>query len=201
MSTDAAARTDLPEAARGWNWGAFLLNWIWGLGNRTPIALLALIPLVGFVMMVVLGIRGNAWAWQNDTWKSVDHFRRTQRHWAIAGVIVWTVMILITVGSVWGMVSLMKGNGAYELSLERLRASPAIIEVFGEPLEDGFMPMGSVDISGGSGSADLEIWISGPKASGTAYAKAVREAGIWHLTSLIARVDDSEDVIRVFPGD
>lgn len=197
MRTDASAQTELPPEARGWNWGAFLLSWIWGLGNRTPIALLALIPVVNFVMMFVLGAKGNAWAWKNDTWKGVDHFRKTQRNWAIAGFIVWIAGIVIVGGAVWGMVSLMKGNGAYELSLEKLRTSPAIIEAFGEPLDDGFMPMGSVNISGGSGSANLEIGISGPKASGTAYSKAVRAAGIWRLTYLSARVDGSEKVIVV----
>ena len=39
-----------PELDR-WNWGAFLLTWIWGLGNSVFIALLALIPLVNIVMM------------------------------------------------------------------------------------------------------------------------------------------------------
>lgn len=32
-----------PEIDR-WNWGAFLLNWIWGVGNNTFIALLTLVP-------------------------------------------------------------------------------------------------------------------------------------------------------------
>lgn len=201
MSTDATPRTELPEGVRGWNWGAFLLNWIWGLGNRTPIALLALIPVIGFLMMIVLGVKGNAWAWQNDSWKNVSHFRRTQRYWAIAGFIVWGSMIVIIVGIVFAMLTVMKNNGAYDQSLERLRASPAVAETFGEPLEEGFMPWGSIEVSGGSGSADLEIGISGPKASGTAYSKAVREAGIWRLTYLSARIDGSEELIVVIPGD
>ena len=25
----------LPSELRGWNWGAFFLNWVWGLGNQT----------------------------------------------------------------------------------------------------------------------------------------------------------------------
>ena len=35
-----------PEIDR-WNWGAFLLSWIWGVGNNTFIALLSLVPIVG----------------------------------------------------------------------------------------------------------------------------------------------------------
>ena len=30
----------LPDQLRGWNWGAFLLNVLWGIGNSTFIALL-----------------------------------------------------------------------------------------------------------------------------------------------------------------
>jgi len=53
-----------PEIDR-WNWGAFLLNWIWGIGNNTFIALLMFVPFVNFIMPFVLGVKGSTWAWQN----------------------------------------------------------------------------------------------------------------------------------------
>ena len=34
---------NIPDGVRGWSWGAFLLNWIWAIGNKTWIGLLALI--------------------------------------------------------------------------------------------------------------------------------------------------------------
>ncbi|HLH89365.1 MAG TPA: hypothetical protein VKX28_13005 [Xanthobacteraceae bacterium] len=39
-------RAVVPPEIRRWNWGAFPLHWIWGIGNDTYIALLTLIPLV-----------------------------------------------------------------------------------------------------------------------------------------------------------
>ena len=195
MSNLDQPKTELPQEARRWNWGAFLLTWIWGLGNRTPIALLGLIPLVNIVMMFVLGAKGNAWAWQNDTWKGVDHFKRTQRHWAIAGVIVWLGLIVIVGGTFWGIQSLIKGAGGYQLTMETLRASPEVKEVFGEPLEEGFMPMGSVETSGGQGRSDLQISISGPKAAGWAYSRAIKEFGTWRITSLVVVVDGTNQKI------
>src|SRR6516162_11951094 len=45
--SDLTVRPDpkaIPAEIKRWNWGAFLLNWIWGIGNQTYIALLALIP-------------------------------------------------------------------------------------------------------------------------------------------------------------
>ena len=199
MAQTADDTPELPADMRGWNWGAFLLTWIWGLGNRTPIALLALIPGVGFVMMIVLGLKGTEWAWRNETWKGVEHFRSTQRNWAIAGMIVWAGLAIIGAGSFFGLQAIMKGNGAYELTMQELRSSPQIQTVFGEPLEDGFFPHGSVNVEGGGGTADLSIGISGPRATGTAYAKGVREFGAWRLTGLVVRVDGTDRLIELIP--
>ncbi len=85
----------IPQEIRGWNWGAFLLSWIWGLGNSVWIALLALIPYVGLIMAIVLGVKGNEWAWQNKRWDSIEHFKRTQSAWAKWGVIVFVASIIV----------------------------------------------------------------------------------------------------------
>jgi hypothetical protein len=89
------ATTAAPAEVKRWNWGAFLLTWIWGIGNQVWIALLALIPLVGLVMMFVLGAKGNEWAWEKRRWDSVESFHSTQRKWAIAGLIVWAAGIVL----------------------------------------------------------------------------------------------------------
>ncbi|MCK4501069.1 hypothetical protein KAU11_11275 [Candidatus Babeliales bacterium] len=87
--------SQLPPEIRGWNWGAFFLNWIWGLGNSTYIALLCLIPFVNIVMIFILGAKGNQWAWQNKRWNSIEHFKRVQTNWGIAGFIVFIISVLI----------------------------------------------------------------------------------------------------------
>ena len=43
----------IPAEIDRWNWGAFLLNWIWGIGNNTYIALLTFVPFFGFIWMFV----------------------------------------------------------------------------------------------------------------------------------------------------
>ncbi len=191
--------SELSAELRGWNWGAFLLSWIWGLGNRTPVALLALIPLVGFVMMFVLGIKGNQWAWQNENWRSAGDFRRTQKNWAIAGFLVWLAFIVIGVGSVWGLHSLMTSNGAYLKTMETLRTDAGVSAAYGTPIEAGWIVSGSVSIENSRGSADLEIPFSGPKQGGTAYSEAERSEGVWRLTYLATRADGSEEVVIVVP--
>ena len=49
----------VPPELKGWNWGAFLLNWIWGIGNSTYIALLMFVPFVNIVMFFMLGAKGH----------------------------------------------------------------------------------------------------------------------------------------------
>ncbi len=87
----------VPPEILGWNWGAFFLNWIWGLGNSTFIALLTLIPFVNLIMVFVLGAKGSAWAWQNKKWDSVEHFKSVQKKWTMAAFILIGIFVGITV--------------------------------------------------------------------------------------------------------
>jgi hypothetical protein len=73
----------IPEAIKGWSWGGFLWGWIWAIGNKTWIGLLALIPYVGLIVIIYLGIKGRELAWRNKQWDSVEHFIEVQRKWAL----------------------------------------------------------------------------------------------------------------------
>ncbi|PSB13709.1 serine/threonine protein kinase [filamentous cyanobacterium CCP2] len=84
----------IPPEIRGWNWGAFLLPGIWVLINQVWIGLIVWIPYVGFIMQFVLGAKGNEWAWKSRRWESVEAFKRHQRRWTIAGLIVWGLLFL-----------------------------------------------------------------------------------------------------------
>lgn len=90
------------------NWGAFLLSWIWGIGNKTYITLIMLvawllgfIPFVGALLVLGIhiwfGIKGNEWAWQNKRFPSIKAFHEYQKKWAIAGIIIsilWLSLIV-----------------------------------------------------------------------------------------------------------
>ncbi len=124
---DPAARPEpkaIPAEIDRWNWGAFLLNWIWGVGNNTFIALLTLIPFLGILIMpFVLGAKGSAWAWRNGRWDSVQHFKRVQRLWAIWGAIIW-IGAIVFFGGIFGSVFYsLKHSAAYELAVSQLQAS------------------------------------------------------------------------------
>ncbi|MCB0209200.1 MAG: DUF4339 domain-containing protein [Anaerolineae bacterium] len=92
----------IPQEIRGWNWGAFWLGAIWGLSNNTWISLLVAVPYLNFLMIFIMGFKGNEWAWQNKRWDSIDHFKRVQRAWAYWGfgvVGVFFIILLIAANS------------------------------------------------------------------------------------------------------
>jgi hypothetical protein len=83
----------VPEDVKGWSWGAFLLNWVWAIGNRTWIGLLAFLPYIGFVVAIVLGMKGREWAWRNKRWESFEHFQTVQKRWSF-----WGVFLVLGIG-------------------------------------------------------------------------------------------------------
>ncbi len=113
----------LPRGIRGWSWGAFLLNWFWGPFNGTWIALLCLVPGIGFVMAIILGFKGREWAWRNRRWDSVDHFNRVQRRWSIGALIVWLLPIAFAVVTslIWpdAFETSRTPSGAVRVSIDR----------------------------------------------------------------------------------
>lgn len=188
--------TEIPRELDRWNWGAFLLNWIWGLGNHTFVALLALIPGVGFVMMVVLGLRGSRWAWKNGAWRDAEHFRRTQRAWGIAGAIVWLVVIGLVGALIFSLPAIMKNSDAYRITMETLRADQRVTEALGTEIESDFWINGSINVdAGGSGQARLSIPLTGDKGYGTAYSQGVRRGGIWDMRLIYVVVDGASEPI------
>ncbi len=111
--------TELPEELQKFNWGAFLLVWIWGLGNKAyftlyslTLIIIAMIPVVnlltfplGLGFAIYCGMKGNEWAWAADTKKDIAHFNKIQKNWMIAGIVVAVVSILFS--ALMGLVSLM----------------------------------------------------------------------------------------------
>ena len=92
------------EELRRFNWGGFLLGWVWAFGHRLWLwGALGLIPLVSVVVQLVLGFRGNRIAWENGSYESEEELRRKERVWAWAAVCVWLgVLVFLLVISFAG---------------------------------------------------------------------------------------------------
>lgn len=174
---------EFPPEARGWNWGAFCLTWIWGICNGTYIALLCLIPAVSFVMMFILGAKGNEWSWNNKDWASVEEFHRAQKRWAIAGLSLWAVfvtfVVVVPIGLLgWGVktewpqiTEMFKDFGPHRkfcnYALQEAERNPRLTEQLGAPL----LPNGPSETYAGKGYFETAIPVRGPKGEGTLYVR------------------------------
>ncbi len=186
-----------PELVR-WNWGAFLLNWIWGIGNNTFIALLMFVPVVNLVMPFVLGVKGSAWAWRNKHWESVDHFRRVQRYWAIGGVVALIASVGLGVGIWFSVSAILKHSEAYQMAVAQLQANSEAVNALGTPIKTG-SPSGKIETSGPTGSADLQFSVEGPKGKGTVYLHATKDLGRWKINRMELQIEGRPG--RIILGD
>jgi hypothetical protein len=119
VSTSDGPNGPFPQELNKWNWGAFLLSWIWSIGNSVWIGLLVLLsfipvigPIISLVMVIMLGIKGNEWAWKAKKWDSVEHFKTVQAKWKKWGIIlvVGSIAVAFILGILFAvmMVSISK---------------------------------------------------------------------------------------------
>ena len=74
---------------------------------------------------------------------------------------------------------------------------PEVITALGDPVEAGFFTLGTVSVSGPSGSADLAIPLAGPKGEGVLYVVAEKEAGAWTMSRLEVEVEGRAERIEL----
>ena len=98
----------VPEEIKGWSWGAFWLNWIWGIAHNVWISLLYFC--LGLIWMIVLGIKGNEWAWQHRRFDSIEQFKETQAVWSKWGWIIFAIQVAI--GILWTIFAVVLAGSA-----------------------------------------------------------------------------------------
>ena len=109
--------TELDEALKHFNWGAFFFAWLWGLGNGSfsktwSIILLDIIGSfisssikgVGIIYLIcALGLRiyyglnGNKWAYENRAWFSISDYAETQKKWAIFASVLMVIFVIFII--------------------------------------------------------------------------------------------------------
>ena len=65
------------------------------------------------------------------------------------------------------------------------------------PINVGFLVTGSVNLSGGTGQANLAIPLQGSRGSGTLYVEARQSAGTWTYSTLTVRPDGPGEPISL----
>lgn len=86
----------VPHEIKKWNWGAFMFNILWGIGNNCYITLLCLIPFFNIIWIFVCGAKGNQWAWEKGNYKDVETFMAVQKTWNKAGL-VWFILAIVMI--------------------------------------------------------------------------------------------------------
>ena len=109
-----------------------------------------------------------------------------ERNWKWAVPVTALVLIAVFVGGILSfVVGMFRSSYPYQEALARARANPAVVAQLGEPIQPGALVTGSVNLSGASGDADLDIPVSGPKGKGSLYVTAHKRAGEWQFTRLV----------------
>jgi hypothetical protein len=96
------AASVLPPEVKGWNWGAAGFPVWWGMYHGVWSGLVAIVPIVGLVWWIVMGIKGSEWAWRSEPWQSVEYFKKMQRKWMPWGI---AAVILQIVGIVFSLMA------------------------------------------------------------------------------------------------
>lgn len=133
---------------------------------------------------------------QNETDKPRKNWWGRNWLWVVptgcltAIVVVVAIPVLLVV-LVFGF---LKSNNAYTGSLAIVEADAAVQSALGMPIEAGWLVSGSINVSGGSGDADLSYDVAGPQGRATVYVTAQRQAGTWQYDSLRVHLhaDDRE---------
>lgn len=127
LSNHPVENEEVLKTISKWNWGAFLLGFIWGIPNKVWWSLVDAIPLLmqlafifcmifGYysiaamlsisvylftvpqiIVRVILGITGSKSAWKHRKFASLEQFRAVQKKWAWAGLIYFIVVAISTI--------------------------------------------------------------------------------------------------------
>ena len=172
---------EIPEEIRGYNWGAFFLGLIWAKMNGIPVGRGGLFnPFLNFQ----LASSGNELAWKFKRWESVAHFRRVQRRFVYAPLILWTGFILLLFSSVYLIGSPMVGKG-----LTYIRNHPEAIRALGEPIEKEYTENIKKQYNKG-GTARFAI--RGSKTTAMAVLKTRMENGQEVIDSLLLELKNGK---------
>ncbi|MBN2585137.1 hypothetical protein JXA59_00610 [Patescibacteria group bacterium] len=103
VQSNQADNGGVPLEIRRWSWPAFIFGWLWCFFNNLPIWGIASLlgwlltwGFAGFIIDIVLGAKGNEYAWKAKPYTSINEFWRSQRGWQIA---VWIFVALVVFGT------------------------------------------------------------------------------------------------------
>lgn len=117
------------------------------------------------------------------------------RNWKRLLAAVFVCGIVFVVGIFALIMSAMRSSDVAKEAVARARSNAVLAQRLGAPIGEGWLVGGSINVSPGSGDADLSVPISGPKGKGTVYVTAQKTAGTWAYSLMVATVEGSSEKI------
>ncbi len=110
------------------------------------------------------------------------------------GALVLIASIVACIAFVVGILALifvpLRTNPVYRMGVELAKNDPAVIELLGSPVKDGFFVIGQTHgYFYGDDTANLQGSISGPKRHGLLFVYGQGKGDTWKILSMSIRVD------------
>src|SRR5580658_396624 len=117
------------------------------------------------------------------------------RNWIWLLAAVFACGLLFVIGIVTLFLGAIRGSDVAKEAFARAQSNAQVAQRLGAPLSEGWLIGGSINVSMGSGDADLTVPISGPKGKGTVYVTGQKAAGTWTYSLMQAAIDGSGERI------
>ena len=124
---------------------------------------------------------------------------RRRRHWrwllplavlATAAAIAALVWLALAKWSQWS-----RGSEPYQEAMRRARCSVELVAALGEPIQDGYLPTGSMaSDASGSGNSQFLVHLHGPQGNARMFMAAKRDQGQWDYPMLYVLVGKAEPI-------
>ncbi|KRA41589.1 cytochrome c oxidase assembly factor Coa1 family protein [Pseudoxanthomonas sp. Root630] len=123
------------------------------------------------------------------------------RNWKWCVPVIAALLFALFAAFIFGILALvfgaMKSSGPYQHAMARAEADPAVTAALGTPIQAGWLVQGNFSSNGPDGEANLAIPLDGPKADGTLFVVAKKQAGEWRYETLAVNVDGGERIVLV----
>jgi hypothetical protein len=107
------------------------------------------------------------------------------------------VFSLFIGGIFYAITSSMKNSDAYKEAMKQVQKSELVAERLGGSIESDGMITGDINISGSTGTADLQIPIKGSKGEGVLFVVADKQNVQWKYKVMYVYLNDSKEQINL----
>lgn len=179
----------IPANIKCFNLGAMLLNVLWGIRHGIWVSFFTLIPIFGWIIMpIILGFKGNEWAWKKNNYNSTIEFLKSQRRWTIAGIITLFLVVIVII-----QVFLHLNKEIVKIT-KLLNTNEQIVAYLGKNIKrSNFLPFNISTFSDlGKTKIIAKLHFTGEKNSGIVELEITKTQDSNYLEKLLIRNNDND---------